>query len=55
MTYGKTCKKVSACVAALLGCFLMLACNPEKARSRDKPAGSGTRELVRETTVTWFS
>jgi polyhydroxybutyrate depolymerase len=36
---------ISTCLSAVLVCSFMLACNPEKARSRDKPAESGTHEL----------
>ena len=45
MGYGKTGKMIFAWLASLLACCLMLACNPEKARSRDKPAESCTREM----------
>lgn len=36
---------ISTCLSAVLVCSFMLACNPEKARSRDKPAESGTHEI----------
>ena len=55
MGYLKTGKMIFACVTAVLVCSFMLACNPEKARSRDKAAESGTHELVSETTGTRFS
>jgi poly(3-hydroxybutyrate) depolymerase len=45
MGYGKTGRMISTCLSVVLVCSFMLACNPEKARSRDKPAESGTREM----------
>ncbi len=45
MGYGKTGKMISTCLSAVLVCSFMLACNPDKARSRDKPAEFGTHEL----------